>query len=272
MPELPEVETIVNDLAPRVEGRAFREVLVHWPRTVEEPAPDDLACALVGQGIERLYRRGKYILFSLASGQTLAVHLGMTGRLYVPDLGEPPDPYCVARFLLDGGLEVRFADVRKFGRIRLAEDTSGVVGKLGPDPLEGSFNPGELRERLKRRPRARIKALLLDQSFLAGLGNIYTDEALFEAGIHPTRAAGSLPDDKIEELHQAIRAVLARGIRNRGTSFSDYRDGFGRMGNNQESLAVFHRKGSPCTRCSAIIRRIVVAGRGTYFCPRCQQP
>ncbi len=292
MPELPEVQTIVTDLAPRLEGRAFRLVSINWPGSVEEPSPDELAQGLAGLRIEQLSRRGKYILFDLVSGydatgyrtingavssnavssKTLIVHLGMTGRLYIPQPGEPPDPYCVARFLLDGGVELRFADVRKFGHVWLVEDAGRVVGKLGPDPLEGSFGPGELRERLDRRPGARIKALLLDQSFLAGLGNIYTDEALFEARIHPTRPAGSLPESKVNELHRAIREVLERGIQNRGTTFSDYRDGFGRAGRNQESLAVYHRTGSPCPRCSATIERTVVAGRGTYFCPRCQDP
>lgn len=287
MPELPEVHTIVTDLAPQLEGRTFQQVLINWPGSVEEPSPDELAQGLAGQRIEHLSRRGKYLLFDLVSGydasgyrtincvvssKTLIVHLGMTGRLYIPQPGEPPDPYCVARFLLDAGVELRFADVRKFGRIWLVDEAARVVGKLGPEALDESFGPGDLVGRLNRRPGARIKALLLDQSFLAGLGNIYTDEALYEARIHPASPAGSLPEGKVKELYRAIREVLHRGIRNRGTTFSDYRDGFGRLGTNQDALAVFRRTGEPCPRCSATIQRTVVAGRGTYFCPCCQEP
>ena len=272
MPELPEVETIVNDLAPQAEGRGFQEVLVQWPGAVGKQAPEELAAGLAGQRVLRVSRRGKYILFRLSSGQTLIFHLGMTGRLCVPGPDEPPDPYCRATFHLDEGRELRFGDVRKFGRIWLVDDAACVVGTLGPDALDPCLGPEGLIERLERRPGARIKALLLDQAFLAGLGNIYADEALYEARIHPARRAATLPEDRVRELHEAIRVVLQRSIRNRGTSFSDYRDGLGRKGNNQEALLVFRRAGDPCPRCGTIIRRIVVAGRGTYFCPTCQQP
>lgn len=271
MPELPEVETVTRDLSSNVVGRSFEQANIFWPRVAEEPAAEELVEILAGLRIERLTRRGKYILFHLHSGKFLIIHLRMTGRLYLAQPGDLPDPFTTASFVLTGGQELRFADQRKFGRIWLVDDPAAVVGKLGPEALDEALTASDLKEKLKARPGANIKALLLDQSFLAGLGNIYADEALFEAGIHPSRRAGSLSPKQVEALYRAIRTVLHKAIKNRGTTFSDYRDGFGRAGRNKESLAVFHRSGECCVRCGCTIQRTVVAGRGTHFCPNCQE-
>ena len=270
MPELPEVHTILNDLAPRLQGHVFQEVTHCRPGTLNEPSPDELARSLPGKRIEELERRGKYLLLHLNSGQSLIFHLGMTGRLYLLGHAEPSDPYCTANFVLDGGIQLCFADPRKFGHVWLVDDAARVVGNLGPDAMDESVGANEFQEMLSRRRGARIKAVLLDQTVLAGIGNIYADEALFEARIHAARAAGSLSPEEVAELRRAILVVLRRGIENRGTTFSDYRDGFGRAGMNQQSLAVFHRTGKPCPRCGTAIKRSSVAGRSTHFCPNCQ--
>ncbi len=270
MPELPEVETILNDLAPRIEGRVFQEVVLNWPGVVKGSAPDDFVRALRSSKIERMSRRGKYLVLHIVSGQTMIIHLGMTGRLCLLKPGETPDAHCRVLFRLDSGLDLSFSDVRKFGRVWLVTDSEAVVGKLGPEALEIESRVEYLREKLQGR-FANIKARLLDQTFLAGLGNIYVDEALFEAGIHPSRPAGGLSQEEISRLARSISLVLRRGIVNRGTTFDDYRDGLGRKGNNQQALSVFHRTGAPCHRCGTPIKRTVVSGRGTHFCPNCQK-
>ena len=267
MPELPEVETIVNDLKPLVEGRSIAQVDLLFPRAVERPSPKAFIEAVEGKRIARLRRRGKYILLELDDGSVLAVHLRLTGRLL---FNAPRDErHLKAVFYLDGGDRLVFADPRKLGRLYWAPKAEDVVGHLGPEPLDESFTPEVLAQRLNGR-RCSIKGLLLDQRAIAGLGNIYTDEALFLAGIHPQRPASSLSWEEIERLHGAIQEVLRQGIERRGTTFSDYRDAFGRQGQNQASLNVFRRAGKPCPRCGTEIKRIRVAGRGTYFCPVCQ--
>ena len=267
MPELPEVETIVNDLRPLVEGRSIAKVELLFPHAVERPSPEEFIEAAEGKRIARLRRRGKYILLELDDGSVLAVHLRLTGRLL---FNAPHDENHVrAVFHLDDGSRLVFADPRKLGRLHWAPRVEDVVGHLGPEPLDESFTPEVLAQRLNGR-RCTIKSLLLDQRTIAGLGNIYTDEALFLAGIHPQRPASSLSQEEIRRLYEAIREVLKQGIERRGTTFSDYRDGFGRRGQNQAALKVFRRAGRPCPRCGTEIRRIKVAGRGTYFCPVCQ--
>ncbi|MDP2661988.1 MAG: bifunctional DNA-formamidopyrimidine glycosylase/DNA-(apurinic or apyrimidinic site) lyase [Dehalococcoidia bacterium] len=270
MPELPEVETILNDLAPRMMGRIFREVVVKWPGAIAGSSLQEFVETLPGSRVERMSRRGKYLLLQLAPRQTVIIHLGMTGRVCLLQPEEIPDAHCRVLFRLDAGLELSFSDVRKFGRVWLVADSETVVGKLGPEALEIESRVEYLREKLQDRS-TNIKAMLLDQTLLAGLGNIYVDEALYEAGIHPSRRAGGLSPEEISCLARSISRVLRRGILNRGTTFDDYRDGLGRKGNNQEALSVFHRTGAPCHRCGTTIKRTVVAGRGTHFCPRCQK-
>ncbi|MBI2865464.1 MAG: bifunctional DNA-formamidopyrimidine glycosylase/DNA-(apurinic or apyrimidinic site) lyase [Chloroflexi bacterium] len=269
MPELPEVETIKNDLQPRVLGRSIVGVKLEWTGAVETPTAGGFTAESAGRRIESLTRRGKYLVFGLSGGKYLIVHLRMTGRLLYRGDDEAADPYTRAVFKLDNGDELRFADLRKLGRLWLVEDAGRIVGKLGIEPFDDEFTAEALVGLLAGRSGP-IKSLLLDQGLVAGVGNIYADEALFLAKIHPKRGAGSLETEEVGRLRDAIRAALAKGIENRGTSFSDYRDAFGERGKQQESLLVHRRAADPCPVCGTKIEKITVGGRGTYFCPHCQ--
>lgn len=275
MPELPEVQTVVGELRDRLAGRRFAggaEAL--WPRTIGYPDPETFTARLAGQTVWGVDRRAKYILVRLHGGDLLVIHLRMTGQLHIAASGIPDHPYLRARLPLADGEEVRFADMRKFGRLYLGgEDELAAViplGTLGPEPLEESFTAAGLRERLAGR-RGAIKAALLDQRVLAGLGNIYADEALFRAGVDPRRPANSLSDAELSALHGGIRAALSQALGNGGTSFRDYLNTWGRKGTNQDELLVFRRQGEGCPRCGQPLLRVVVGGRGTHFCPACQR-
>jgi formamidopyrimidine-DNA glycosylase len=270
MPELPEVETIVRGLREPLVGRQFTGIRLGWEKLIARPSAEEFKRGLVGQKILGVKRRGKYLVFALCGGGSLIVHLRMTGRLLIVNSGDELDKHDHLIFELDDGRELRFNNVRKLGRVYLVDDEDEIVGKLGPEPLDEDFAPADFAALLSGR-RGKIKPLLLNQRFMAGIGNIYADEALFAARIHPERRADTLTAEEIVDLYHAIRQVLAQGIRNRGTTFSDYRDAEGREGNNQEYLRVFRRTGHPCPRCGTPIERTVVGGRGTYFCPRCQK-
>ena len=286
MPELPEVETIVRGLREPLVGRQFTGVRVGWENLVARPRPDgstssprrlaegptvkEFERGLVGQMILGLKRRGKYLVFALSGGGSLIIHLRMTGRLLIVNSDDELDKHDHLIFELDDGRELRFNNVRKLGRVYLVDDEDEIVGKLGPEPLDDDFTSADFAALLSAR-RGKIKPLLLNQRFMAGIGNIYADEALFAAHIHPERRADKLTSEEIVDLYRAIRQVLAQGIQNRGTTFSDYLDAEGKEGGNQEHLRVFRRAGQPCPRCGTPIERIVVGGRGTYFCPRCQR-
>ena len=273
MPELPEVETIASELRARLAGRTIAGALVLWPRTVGHPSPEEFARAVVGECIMTVGRRAKYILVRLCSGATIAVHLRMTGRLTVEPADSPRDPYTRLILRLDGSDELRFADTRKFGRFYFvpAGETLPVRSfeALGPEPLNDDFT-ADTFARLVGGRRGNVKAALLDQRLVAGLGNIYVDEALFRARIHPRRTLQSLRPEEVQALHEAIVLVLRRAIGSGGTSFSDYRTTWGHLGGYQEALSVFRRAGAPCPTCGAPIERHVVAGRGTHYCPVCQ--
>jgi len=276
MPELPEVETIVRDLRPLVMGQTITAIEVRWPRLIAAPTAEVFEERIVGQWIERVGRRGKYIVASL-SQDTLLVHLGMTGRLLVSDsqffpLDQRPleDRHTHVLLQLSSGRLLAYRDVRKFGRLFLVREANHVVGKLGPEPLGTTFTAERLGQMLRGRHK-RLKDLLLDQTFVAGLGNIYTDEALWEARLSPHRLADTLSRPEAVRLHAAIRGILERGIAARGTTLSDYRDGLGRKGTNQHHLRAYGRTGRPCPRCGAPIVREVVGGRGTHFCQICQR-
>lgn len=270
MPELPEVETIRRDLAPLLQGRHIVEVAVLDAKAIREPGVAEFIEGLRGRTVVDLRRRGKYLLFALSSGQTMVVHLKMTGALLWRSLDHPPDPHTRAIWHLEGGAQLRFADPRRLGNLWLVDSEDEVVGKLGPEPLEPAFAPEVLAARLAHR-HAPIKALLCDQEVVAGLGNIYADEALWTAAIHPRRPGGELTSNEIDQLHQAIGQVLTQALDNRGTSFSDYRDAQGRPGGNQAHLMVYRRVGQPCLRCGAAIQRMVLRGRSAYFCSNCPQ-
>ena len=269
MPELPEVETIINQLRPRLVGRRIVAVRVGWERIVDRPPVEVFCRHLRGQAFAEARRRGKFLLFPLQRGDTLLVHLRMTGRLLLQPAGVQPDRHTHVVLTLDDGQQLHYRDVRKLGRLYLVDDPQEVIGGLGPEPLSADFDAAALAARLAGR-RARIKSLLLDQRVLAGLGNIYADEALFRARIHPLRPAESLTAEEVTRLHVAIREVLAEAIEAQGSTFRDYRSAAGQPGRFQERLRVFRRQGKPCPRCGAPLERIRVGGRGTHFCPRCQ--
>ncbi len=272
MPELPEVETIRRDLEPLVVGRTVAAVEVD-PGTIElltDLPIDALRAGLVGRRFVSLGRRGKYLLFGMDDGRTFVTHLRMTGRLVWRAGGDPAIEYERGRIALDGGQELRWSDLRKFGTWDIVEDPAEVVGKLGPEPLDAEFTAAFLRNLLAGRT-APVKAVLLDQRRIAGLGNIYVDEALFQARIRPDTAAGEVSRGAVSRLHVACREVLERGIENRGASFSDYVDAQGDPGRQHMYVQVFRRDGKPCYTCGTEIARSVVGGRGTHFCPRCQR-
>jgi len=270
MPELPEVETIARGLREPLVGRQVTAVRVGWGNLIAKCSVEEFKRRLVGQKVLDVKRRGKYLIFALSNGASLIVHLRMTGRLSIKNSDDEPDKHDHLIFELDNGRELRFNNVRKLGRVYLVDDEGEVVGDLGPEPLDDDFAPPDFAALISAR-RGMIKPLLLNQRFMAGIGNIYADEALFAARIHPERRADALTAEEIERLYHAIRQVLAQGIQNRGTTFSDYLDAEGREGSNQEHLRVFRRAGRPCPRCETPIERAVVGGRGTYFCPRCQR-
>lgn len=270
MPELPEVENYRRDLSQTLIGRRFTGVHVDWPNQVATPSVDELARRLPGQGVLSIDRRGKYLLFRLSGGDTLLVHLKMSGRLHVGPASTLPDPHAHVVFRLDAGDELRFHDPRKFGRVHLVGDSDEVVGRLGPEPLDDDFTVERFAAMLTSR-RGRIKPLLLNQAFVAGLGNIYADEALHMAGLHPLRTADTLTPDEVERLHTAIQSTLQHAIQHRGTSFDGfYLDTRGEPGAYRGQLRVYGRAGAPCARCGTPIERMVVGQRGTYVCPVCQ--
>ena len=270
MPELPEVETIKNELTSRVNGRRITGVTLDWEGIVKKPSLKEFCSRLIGQQITGLSRRGKYLIFSLESGQALIIHLKMTGSLLMNHAADEPSKHIRAVLHLDNGAELRFRDPRKFGAMWLVKDTSSVVGKLGPEPLEADFTARVLAERLARR-KAPIKPLLLDQNFVAGIGNMYADEALYDAKIHPLRPASSLSREEITRLHKTICEVLQAAITSKGASVENYFRPGGELGTAHFEFRVAHGLGGKlCARCGAPIERIVVRNRGTYFCPRCQ--
>lgn len=274
MPELPEVETVKRSLQKLVVGQTITNVEVFLPKIVHPYPPEHFTAAVTGLKVENFQRRGKYLLVHLSHGLTLVMHLRMTGRLVYLDDDGPLPKYTHVLFYLDSGHRLAFADMRQFGHVTLLSqaevDCLPALTKLGPEPLEEHFSVQYMADKLAKR-RSKIKGLLLDQTFVAGLGNIYVDEALHRANIHPERTATDLTADEISALYQAIVAVLEQGIKNRGTSFSDYVDGEGKKGSNQHELTAYQREGEPCHQCGNLILRKKVAGRSSYYCPHCQR-
>jgi len=271
MPELPEVETVARGLRATLVGRTITDAQVLWARSVIPPDPNAFAHRLKGQAVNNVGRRGKWLVMTLSDGDTLLVHLRMSGRLVIESEACLDDRHLRVLFLLDDGRRLSFIDQRKFGRMHLTNDPSPVLGDLGPEPLSEEFTSKQLKEMLEPR-RGHIKPLLLDQRFLAGLGNIYTDEALWRAQIHPLRSANTLTSAEVQRLYDAIRAVLTSAIASGGTTLEDeiYRQADGQTGEFTSKLAVYGRAEQPCPRCGQAIERIKVSQRGTHFCPRCQ--
>ena len=272
MPELPEVETIRRQLAPRVEGRVLRALRIDDARWCRPLAPAEVAAAVEGRRVEALGRRGKYLVFHLEDDVHLICHLRMTGTFL---LDPPADaPYARVRFALDDGSSLLFCDPRRFGTGELALGAAALsaffAARLGVEPLGPEFTPERLRE-LARGLRTPVKAFLLDQSKVAGVGNIYADEALFRARIHPLRRTGALRRAQLEALHGAVVDVLHAGIDAGGSTIDDFRHADGVQGSFQNEFLVHTREGEPCPVCGGPIRKMVVGGRGTYACEHCQR-
>lgn len=274
MPELPEVEVIRRDLIPKVVGRTFESARLSEPRlTRRRGTPDAMVLALAGRTVQALRRRGKLLVFDLTEGQSLLVRLGMTGQLRWVDAGDAfrPDTHTHAQIVFTSGAVLYYRDVRKFGEMLLIPtDEVDRAMRIGREPLDPAFRAEDLF-RLCRTTDVRIKTLLLDQAKLAGVGNIYADEALFRGGIRPARRARSLTRADAARLLRALRAVLEAGIRHRGSSISDYRDASGSPGRFVRFHRVYHRHGQPCRRCGTPIRQIQLGQRSTHFCPVCQR-
>jgi len=276
MPELPEVETVVRGLRASLPGRTILEVRLGKTDFIDDPVA--LTEDLPGVRIAGIRRLGKFIWVELQAGVPtasprehfhLVIHLGMTGQLTVRHPGDPVMPHTHGFFALDDGRELRYTDIRRFGRIFLVPESHmpGFQGRLGTEPLEITLE--EFCARFGSR-RARVKALLLDQRVLRGVGNIYADESLFRARIHPARIAASLTKTQLAALHRAVHEILTAAIHMRGSSVSDYVDSEGNRGEFQLRHCVYQREGKPCIRCEGKIRRVIVAGRSSHFCPRCQ--
>jgi formamidopyrimidine-DNA glycosylase len=275
VPELPEVETIARALRPALVGRRLGACEVRWKRTLGGLAPRAFAAALEGVRVRALERRAKWIVLELSRARApagvLCVHLRMTGRLSVDPAGEPPGPWERVRIALDDGRVLRFVDPRKFGRMRFAREAAEVLRELGPEPLGPEFTPEWLAAALRARRRL-LKPLLLDQTFLAGLGNIYADESLHRAGLHPLTRSERVAPAAAARLCESIRSVLIAAIVREGSSFDAfYRTPEGRPGSYQDEFRVYGRTGEPCHVCETPIRYLVVGQRGTHLCPRCQK-
>lgn len=276
MPELPEVETIRRDLERRIVGRRITAVRI--PPDSGKPVPvlkgiDEASFreGVVGTRIEAMERRGKYLAVQLDTGPYIVVHLRMTGSLLHRASDAAADRFLRAVLVLDDGTELRFTDIRKFGGLWLIDDVSEAVATaLGPEPLSEGFTVAVLADALKGR-KTPVKSVLLDQSRIAGIGNIYADEACFAAGIDPRRLAGLLKRPQIARLHKAVRDVLLFGVESRGASFRDYQDVEGESGSMQMHVKVFRRNGKPCYECGSTIERVRLGGRSTHFCPKCQK-
>jgi formamidopyrimidine-DNA glycosylase len=272
LPELPEVETVRRAIAPVLEGARLEHVEIRDPRLVRPFDPDIVAGELVGERVDSVGRRGKYLIVRFGSGRVLLIHLRMTGSLRHAATGAlADDPHTRAVLSLDNGSDVAYRDVRRFGTWELFEADEVepfLAARLGPEPL-GRLSAERLAARLAGR-RAPLKSALLDQRTVAGLGNIYVDEALWQSRLHPLRPAGTLDAPELQRLHRAIRSVLRKGIERQGSTLRDYALPDGAYGTMQDEFRVYGRGGEPCPRCGTPLERVTVGGRTTTFCPRCQ--
>jgi formamidopyrimidine-DNA glycosylase len=301
MPELPEVETIAADLRPHLVGRTIVRCELGFPTIVRHPEPEVFIDSVVGQRISAVGRRGKYILIRLVDDLVLVVHLGMSGHLRLVEASTPLAKHTHAVFDLEGGdeggegkptttppspafggyfpgergrLQLRYQDPRRFGRLLLGTEAAlldaRAMPRLGPEPIDPAFGADDLFQRFRRR-RASLKAILLDQATISGVGNIYADESLHRARLRPDRIAGSLSKQSVRRLHESLRESLLVAIQNRGSSVDTYRDAWGEFGGQQEKLLVYGRAGEPCFTCGRPLSLVRIAGRSSVFCRRCQR-
>ena len=274
MPELPEVETVRKSLEEKISGLTIIDVDVYLDKIIKEPKSINIfRSEIIGKKIERLDRRGKYLFLHLSDRYVMVIHLRMTGQLLYVAQYEDVTKHTHLIFHINNGYQLRFVDIRQFGTIYLLKEdeleTINGLATLGPEPLSENFTTAFLSEKLSKKTK-KIKQALLDQDVVAGLGNIYVDETLFEAGILPDRKANTLTKDEIGKLYQSIVKVIKEAICHRGTSFRDYVDGDGEKGNHQNYLKVYQKTEQPCSRCQCHIKREKIAGRNSHFCPGCQ--
>lgn len=275
MPELPEVETVLQSLLPILQGKTVNSVKINHPQVIGWPeSPLIFARELTGLTFRNGHRRGKFLIFQMSDERRLIFHLRMTGQLFYQEENFSPAPHTHLILVLSGGGAVNFKDTRRFGRAYLLrpgeEKKAGNLERLGPEPLDPDFSRNDFKDVLKKRS-GRIKSLLLNQCFLAGLGNIYVDEILFRSSVHPETPASRLKEEEMDRLYCNMRTILREAISGRGTTFRDYRDGTGQTGDFQGLLQVYGREGQNCPHCAEEIRRKKVAGRSSFFCPRCQK-
>lgn len=266
MPELPEVETIVRELRQTISGKAIASIEIFWHKSFQEMIDEPYE----GQTIESIHRHGKYIIIGLTQNY-LIVHLRMTGQLFFNDRGHfPNEQHLRIKIKFDNFSELAFFDQRKFGRIYFVADPSDIIGHVGPDALDSGLDEKKF-SRLVGGSKMNIKAFLLSQKHISGVGNIYADESLFRCKIHPASTSEKIPVRKRKELFHVLRSVLLSAINNMGTTISDYRDVNGNEGKNQSFLEVYGQSGTSCSECGSIIIKYKIAGRGTHFCPDCQK-
>ncbi|MBP2650641.1 MAG: mutM 2 [Firmicutes bacterium] len=274
MPEMPEVETIRRTLADKVVGNKIANVEMLLPRLIKWPSAHEFQALVTNRTIKSLERRGKYLLFYFDSDLVMVVHLRMTGRIYYSSVVEQDDRFIRIIFSFDNGAALFYADSRTLGTLYVMPTNElwriNGLAKLGPEPMSPEFTLEYFQQILAKR-KGKIKSLLLNQQIIGGLGNIYVDESLFLAGVRPERNAASLAAEESNRLYQAINKVIEQGINYGGTTFRDYRDGEGKRGENQYHLNVYGRENQPCKTCGTLIAKTEVGGRGTHYCPHCQQ-
>lgn len=273
MPELPEVETVRKGLTNLVQGKTIQSVAVTWPRIIESPSEEEFSLQLIDEEIQAVNRRGKFLIFKLTNWDLIS-HLRMEGKYEFFETETLPDKHTHVRFTFTDGSQLHYHDVRKFGRMVLVTKNTAAnykgLAKLGPEPIATDFLLADFQQQLKKSTKA-IKPLLLEQKLVVGLGNIYVDEALWQAEIHPERPANSLTTTESQQLHQAIIEVLAAAVAAGGTTIRSYLNALGEAGKFQVALNAYDQTGLPCQRCGTPIVKIKVAQRGTHFCPKCQK-
>lgn len=274
MPELPEVEQVRLSLLPHIKGKTIVKAEIRLPRMIHHPGVPEFMAGIEGRTIADVQRKGKYLTLLLDDGRFILAHLRMTGALLVTPCKAKEPPFAKIRFFLSDGTDLWFTDIRTFGTLCLCGGSDpwqdkGYAG-LGPEPLSSEFTEAYLKAKLKKSNQM-VKCFLLDQHKIAGMGNIYADEALAVAGIRPTRYTDKLTVKQIHALYGAVNQVIAQGLRNHGTTFRNYQDADGQMGNNKDFLLVYGRKGLPCKKCGGELKQIKVGGRGSVYCPHCQK-
>ncbi len=270
MPELPEVETIRRDLEKEIVGHKIVDLWYDVPKMLQPSA--SVVEKIKGKHFVSAGRIGKLLLLGIENDGTIGIHLKLSGRLFIRKQTDPEDKFTHVAFKFEDGRELRFTEVRKFGYVKLIEnaaDLKKITSEFGPEPLTKDYTLEVVRNVLSKSSRA-TKVLILDQKKIAGVGNIYADEALWYAKIHPETSGNSVPEKQVEELYIGIIKALEQGIEDRGTSIDDYLDIYGKPGNHAKNLNVFRQEGQPCSRCGTTIKKIRVGGRGTHFCPKCQ--